>query len=310
MRLAIITISAFGEAKYVDEAEWEGHIVYWYNNADLGEIPIVVSDGLVYEAGIYCMNIGILGDEYDWVITLTKPDSDEETDLMPVYKRVNGTWVKQTAYQRQNGEWVLISFAEQSESVSHTVRFLNWDGTLLETVIVETDGGMAVYTGETPTKPNTNAQEDWEFIGWNPEPTNVTGDMDCVAQFKNKVSMARLLLQRTLAGAYANNRVTKVGQYVFYGCSKLTSLDFANVTSIEANAFNGCSGLETLILRSSKVCTLSATNAFTSTKITSGTGYIYVPSALLANYQSATNWSTYASKFRAIEDYPEICGGE
>ena len=109
MRLVTVTISAFGEAKYTHEIESEGFIAYAYNNTDFGEVPIVVSDGSVFEAGIYFMNIGILGDEYDWIITLTKPDFDEETDLMPVYKRVNGTWVKQTAYQRQNGEWVLIS---------------------------------------------------------------------------------------------------------------------------------------------------------------------------------------------------------
>ena len=30
-------------------------------------------------------------------------------DLKPVYKRINGAWVKQTAYQRQSGEWVQIS---------------------------------------------------------------------------------------------------------------------------------------------------------------------------------------------------------
>lgn len=35
---------------------------------------------------------------------------------------------------------------------------------------------------------------------------------------------------------------------------------------------------------------------------------IYVPSALVEQYQNATNWSVYASNFRAIEDYPEICG--
>ena len=37
-------------------------------------------------------------------------------------------------------------------------------------------------------------------------------------------------------------------------------------------------------------------------------GYIYVPKALLEDYKVATNWSVYADKFRAIEDYPDICG--
>ena len=36
-------------------------------------------------------------------------------------------------------------------------------------------------------------------------------------------------------------------------------------------------------------------------------GYIYVPKALVEDYKTATNWSVFAEKFRAIEDYPEIC---
>lgn len=37
-------------------------------------------------------------------------------------------------------------------------------------------------------------------------------------------------------------------------------------------------------------------------------GYIYVPQNLIEEYKSATNWSVAADYFRAIEDYPEICG--
>lgn len=35
----------------------------------------------------------------------------------------------------------------------------------------------------------------------------------------------------------------------------------------------------------------------------SGTGYIYVPRALVDTYKAATNWSTIADQFRALEDY-------
>ena len=48
---------------------------------------------------------------------------------------------------------------------------------------------------------------------------------------------------------------------------------------------------------------------FNNTLIASGTGYIYVPAEYIEEYKTATNWSVYASRFRAIEDYPEICGG-
>ena len=79
------------------------------------------------------------------------------------------------------------------------------------------------------------------------------------------------------------------------------------VTSIGSYAFCGCSKLTTLILRSETMCTLSNTNAFSSTPIESGTGYIYVPRALVDSYKAASNWSTYANQIRAIEDYPLIC---
>lgn len=63
-------------------------------------------------------------------------------------------------------------------------------------------------------------------------------------------------------------------------------------------------GLKVLILRKNdSVCTLAATNAFLNNSIASGTGYIYVPEALLSQYTSAKNWSSFASQFRALERY-------
>lgn len=103
--------------------------------------------------------------------------------------------------------------------------------------------------------------------------------------------------------------VTTIGATAFAACGKLTKLDFPSVTSIMTSAFSNCSLLETLIIRSDSVCTLSNTNALASTPIAKGTGYIYVPSALVNSYKSATNWSAYADQIRAIEDYPDITGG-
>lgn len=97
--------------------------------------------------------------------------------------------------------------------------------------------------------------------------------------------------------------VTSIGIYVFYNCSSLTSADFSNVTKIGPYAFDGCSSLTALILRSSTMTTLNDTSAFTNTPIASGTGYIYVPSALVASYQANSTWSNYSAQFRALEDY-------
>ena len=115
----------------------------------------------------------------------------------------------------------------------------------------------------------------------------------------------------TYAFAYCSNltlanlpAVTSIGDYVFYFCTSLASANLPAVTSIETSAFQGCSQLTSLILRvTTQVCTLSNTNAFNNTPIASGTGYIYVPAALIDSYKTATNWTTYANQFRALESY-------
>lgn len=196
------------------------------------------------------------------------------------------------------------------------------------------------------------------------------------------------IINRSISGAYVNDRVTNVADYAFRECTKLTSLSFPSAksvgtnamygcnslvavdlpacTSISENAFNGCSnlsalnlpklkkidgyalrhcyalravdfpvltslgsyafgdcrGLTAVILRvTGSVCTLVNTTAFANCYHFHGTvnstynpngdkdGFIYVPRTLangsdgVAAYQAAKNWSTFASQFRALEDY-------
>ena len=105
--------------------------------------------------------------------------------------------------------------------------------------------------------------------------------------------------------------VTSIGSNAFYDCSSLTSVTFGSgITSIGGYVFSGCSSCLLFDFRkATQVPTLANVNAFTGTKISSGDGYIYVPAAFVDSYKSATNWSAYASQIRAIEDYPDICGG-
>ena len=95
---------------------------------------------------------------------------------------------------------------------------------------------------------------------------------------------------------------TTIGGSAFQDCSSLTTADFPVATSIGNSAFRTCKKLKSLLLRGNNVCTLNK-NVFVSTPISSGTGYIYVPSSLIEQYKAATNWSTYAAQFRALEDY-------
>lgn len=81
---------------------------------------------------------------------------------------------------------------------------------------------------------------------------------------------------------------------MFAGCTSLEMIDLPAVTSIAASAFNGSTKISTIVLRSNSVATLQNINAFTDTPFASGKagGTLYVPSALIASYQAATNWST------------------
>lgn len=127
--------------------------------------------------------------------------------------------------------------------------------------------------------------------------------------------------------------VTTLGQQGFNSCTNLKRIELPKLTNIvQGDNLTYCYALEyvdfgfaskipswcvandkmltTLILRKNdSICALSATNALSATPIEKGTGYVYVPRALVDTYKAATNWTTYANQIRAIEDYPEITGG-
>ena len=124
----------------------------------------------------------------------------------------------------------------------------------------------------------------------------------------------------TAAGAYKS-----IGQSAFEGCGNLEKIRFQNATSVDMNAFLYCHKLRIVdfsaavtfdsysmtraqnlvacVLRNSAVATLGGISAFGDTPIASGTGYIYVPRALVDSYKGATNWSNFSNQFRALEDY-------
>lgn len=101
----------------------------------------------------------------------------------------------------------------------------------------------------------------------------------------------------------------------FYNCSALTTINTSKLKKIEGSAFANCYSLKTVVLREEQVATLANVNAFNNAYHLTGTvdatynpnglkdGYIYVPKDLVESYKTATNWSTYATQFRALEDY-------
>lgn len=115
-------------------------------------------------------------------------------------------------------------------------------------------------------------------------------------------------------------KCVSLGQSAFAYCSALEKVDlsmFGDTSQkytnsdgiIQQNTFNTSTKFKTLILRNNtEIVKLANVNAFTYTQIAGRMGYIYVPAALIDEYKTATNWATFAGQFRAIEDYPDICG--
>ena len=98
------------------------------------------------------------------------------------------------------------------------------------------------------------------------------------------------------------NAITSVGAQTFIGCTNLQELEFPNtLTSISAQAFQSCTSIIEYTFLSTTPPTLAATSAFTGIQ----TGCkIYVPDASVSAYQSATNWSTYATYIYPLSTKP------
>lgn len=107
-------------------------------------------------------------------------------------------------------------------------------------------------------------------------------------------------LNGRISSQYFVDSVCVAFKYLDIGCTQ-------TIYGIMQNAFNGASNFDTLIIRGTSVNTLANINAFSNTKFASGGsgGTLYVPSSLMSNYQSASNWSTiigYANnQIKAIE---------
>ena len=90
--------------------------------------------------------------------------------------------------------------------------------------------------------------------------------------------------------------VTSIENYAFYYCYLLANITIPDdVTSIGTYAFQNCYSMAEYHFLSTTPPTLSNTNAFTGI---SSDCIIYVPQGSLEAYQTATNWSTYASYMR------------
>jgi len=151
--------------------------------------------------------------------------------------------------------------------------------------------------------------------------TSITG-------LDNVVSVGTYIFYRCYGLTSLNTpSLTSVGKNAFYQCTHLTSINLESVTTIGQGAFDGCTGLQEVTLLhitsigSEAFRRCSSLTAFicgVSTPPTLGTNSfyqttgvkIYVPysvdHSVLAAYQAATNWSSYASQIYELDENGNI----
>ena len=100
----------------------------------------------------------------------------------------------------------------------------------------------------------------------------------------------------SLSSVTISDSVNSIGNNAFEGCHSLSSITIPDsVTSIGNSAFSSCYGMKEIHLKSTTPPSLSSTNVFLDNP---SDCIFYVPQGTLSTYQSATNWSTYASKMQ------------
>ena len=122
---------------------------------------------------------------------------------------------------------------------TYTVYFYN-ESTLLQTVNNVPYGGTANYTGSEPTK------EGYEFSGWSPSNSNITGQTSCYAQFET-VQAEIVEITDSWATIFANidngtyKTVYKVGNYkpLDFGSEGTLNMQIAAFDKDELSSGNG-----------------------------------------------------------------------
>ncbi len=149
-------------------------------------------------------------------------------------------------------------YAAYSKTVrKYTVYFYN-GSTLLQTVSNVPYGSGAYYSGDTPEKTGVDFPEDYVFTGWSPSNNGITGNTYCYAQYKYIGYAYTSIVESSIAGDYANDRVTAVGDYVFRNCTALTGINLPSVESIGVCAFLSCTKLTSVSIPAIKSISRSA----------------------------------------------------
>ena len=121
------------------------------------------------------------------------------------------------------------------------------------------------------------------------------------------------VINRTVTNITIN---TDIGGYCFFNCGYINPTFGDNCSRIGAYAFQNCGGLAeintnkvTIILGNAFMGLNKLAKAILPNVVELNNGVFANCKNLMEQYKVATNWTLYATQFRAIEDYPDIVGG-
>jgi len=202
--------------------------------------------------------------------------------------------------QGGGGEWTTDGIANGSEP-SGAITISASVSTIVSRAFFERTGITSVTLEGSPFLGN------YAFSGCSNMETLYAPGLEKMAQ--NRYNTAQYVFQnckKLKAVAFPSYTNQPVDSYNFQNCTSLEAADFAQVQRF-GNTFVGCTALRTLVLRGSAVATLNSgwsANSLGGIYSNPTASTVYVPSAMISSYQTASGWSNAYSAgvtFAAIE---------
>ena len=180
------------------------------------------------------------GDPVSTPALTTKEDSQYRYTFLGWGASANGS-VDADILKNITADTTVYAIYSRVEKV-FTVRFYN-GATLLRTY-ENVSYGATIDPDFTPDWTGTGNPEDYTFTGWNPEPNNITSDMDCYAQFEFKGMYFREFMNGTLTEFADTEGITSISPYAFAGEKYLESVSMPSLTTVPDSGFRYCLALE------------------------------------------------------------------